>query len=152
MIVYSTGQPTLPRPPIDVDLRLFEEGDVLRKLERGHDYLSWTIRYGRVLFERDGWWTRLADDWRHRLLLPSATEARERAAKARRVHEELIEIGDNEAAAEVRISMLTFLARAALSEAGVFPKSRPELPYQLRDIDHYKLADRLAAALAQRSG
>ena len=152
MIVYSTRRPTLPRPPIDVDLRLFEEGDVLRKLERGHDYLSWTIRYGRVLFERDGWWTRLAEDWRHRLLLPSAAEARERAAKARRIYDELVEIGDNEAAAEVGISMLTFLARAALSSAGVFPKSRPELAHQLRDINNHELADRLATALAQKRG
>ena len=42
--------------------------------------------------------------------------------------------------------MLTHLARAALSEAGVFPYSRPELPGQLRDIGDHALADRLDAA------
>lgn len=152
VIVYVTRRPTLPRPSIDVDLRLYEKAEVLQELESGHDYLSWTIRYGRVLFERNEWWTRLAADWRHRVLLPSVSVARERASKARRIYNELVEIGDQEAAIEIRVSMLTSLARAALSSAGVFPKSRPELAHQLRDIDNHDLANRLATALAQRRG
>ena len=55
LIVYATRRPSLPRHPIDVDLRLYEQAAALRKLEAGHDYLSWTIRYGRVLFEREAW-------------------------------------------------------------------------------------------------
>ena len=152
VMVYRTRRPNLPRPPIDVDLRLYEQAEVLRKLKVGHDYLSWTVRYGCVLFERDAWWTRLSVDWNDRLPLPSVAEARERADKARRLYNDVPAIGDHDAAAELRLSMLTFLARAALSSAGVFPKSRPELAGQLRDIDKQALADRLSDALAHRYG
>ena len=152
MIVHGTPCPELPRPSIDVDLRFYKEADLLRRLENGHDYLSWTVRCGRVLFERDGWWTRLTADWLHRLSLPSVDEARERADKARRIRDDLLEIGDYDAAAEVRVSMLTCLARAALSSAGIFPNSRPELPHQLRGIDNHHLADRLSDALTHRYG
>jgi len=152
VIVHRARRPELPTPSIDVDLRFYEEQDVLRRLERGHDYLSSTVRYGRVLFERDGWWTQLASDWHNRLSLPSVAESRERAAKARLIRDDLLEIGDHDAAAELRVSMLTFLARAALSSAGVFPKSRPELPNQLHIIDNHDLADRLSNALSHRYG
>lgn len=79
-------------------------------------------------------------------------EARKRARKAQRLHNDLLAIGDHEAAAELSVSMLTNLARAALSSAGVFPKSRPELVEQLRDIGNQALADRVAYALDRRYG
>ena len=152
VLVYRERRPGLPRPPIDVDLRQYEEGDVARRLAGGHDYLSWTVRFGRALFERDGWWTRLCARWDGRLPLPSVAEATRRARKTQRLHEELLAVGDHDAAAELRVTMLTHLARAALSGAGVFPESRPELAGQLRAIGERALADRLDEALAQRRG
>ena len=152
LMVYAMRRPSLPRPPIDVDLRLYEQTNALRKLEAGHEYLSWTIRYGRVLFEREAWWTRLSEVWIDRLALPSADEARERARKAKRLYDDVVAIGDRDAAAELLVSMLTNLARAALGTVGVFPKSRPELAEQLRGIGNQALADRLAHALAHRYG
>ena len=152
LMIYTARRPSLPRPPIDIDLRLYEQTDVLRKLESGHDYLSWTVRFGRALFERDAWWTTIAQAWINRLSLPSVDEARKRARKAQRLHSDLLVIGDHEAAAELSVSMLTNLARAALSSAGVFPKSRPELAEQLKRIGNQALADRLAYALARRYG
>ncbi len=150
VLVYRADRPDLPRPPMSIDLRQYEQADVERKLADCHDYLSWTVRYGRALFERDGWWTRLRADWDRRLGLPSADEARKRARKAERLYDELRAAGDHDAAAEVRVSMLAHLARAALSEAQVFPKSRPELAGQLRGIGEQALADSLADALARR--
>ena len=152
VIVYSTRRPSLPRAPINVDLRLYEETDAVRKLEASHDYLSWTVRYGHVLFEREAWWTRLAEAWIDRLTLPSADDARERARKAKRLYDDIVAIGDRDAAADLRVSMLTNLARAALCSAGVFPKSRPELVEQLRRINDQAHADRLDYALAHRYG
>lgn len=152
LVVFATRRPSLPRAPLDVDLRLYEETELLCKLEAGHDYLSWTIRYGHVLFEREAWWTRLSEAWIDRLVLPSADDARERARKAKRLYDDVVAIGDHDAAAELRVSMLTNLARAALTSAGVFPKSRPELAEQLRGINNQALADRLAYALAHRYG
>ena len=123
LMVYAMRRPSLPRPPIDVDLRLYEQTNALRKLEAGHEYLSWTIRYGRVLFEREAWWTRLSEVWIDRLALPSADEARERARKAKRLYDDVAAIGDRDAAAELLVSMLTNLARAALGTGGGLPKT-----------------------------
>ena len=150
VLVYRHRRPGLPRPPIEVDLRQYERGEVARKLEAGHDYLSWTVRYGRALFERGGWWSRLREDWCDRLPPPSAAEARERAGKAGRRRDEMLAAGDRDAAADLEIAMLTHLARAALGEAGVFPLSRPELADQLRGIGERALAERLTEALAGR--
>ncbi len=151
VLVYRASRPTLSRPPIDVDLRQYDKRGILAKLQSGHEYLFWTLRYGRVLFDRNGWWARLSVDWAQRIPLPCVAVARERASKANRLYKEMTEIGDYEAAAELRLSLLTHLARAALSGAGVFPKSRPELPGQLREIAEPVLADRLSDALVQRA-
>ena len=150
LLIYQGACPKMQRPPISIDLRRYERDDVLQKLADGHDYLSWTVRYGRKLFEHGSWWTTLRTDWRGCLPLPSVDDARERAKKAERLYREMIEVGDADAAADLRLSMLTFLGRAALSEASVFPKSRPEIPTQLRKIGERALADRLHSALQQR--
>ena len=151
VVVYRVQRPELPRPPMSIDLRQYEQADVLQKLAAGHDYLTWTVRYGRALFERRCWWTQLQADWASNLLLPSVDESRERAQKAERLYQELRAIGDTDAAAELNLSMLTHLSRAALSSACVFPKSRPELASQLRSIGECELADRLDGALEERN-
>lgn len=151
VLVYRECRPTMPRPPISIDLRRYEQDEVLRKLAEGHDYLSWTVRYGRALFERGAWWTRLRADWNDRLSPPSAAKAYERARKAESLYQELCAIGDTSAAAELQLSMLTHLARAALSDAHAFPKSRPEIAGQLREIGEHELADRLVCALELRN-
>ena len=152
VLVYSKRRPSLPRPPIGVDLQQHEEAEVPQKLEDGHDFLSWAVRFGRPLFEREQWWSRLRADWNDRLSLPSAAEARKRAHRAQQLHQEMQSLGDHDAATENYIAMLTHLARAALSDAGVLPRSRPELADQLRGIGEQPLADRLAYALAHRYG
>ena len=151
VLVYGECRPILARPPISIDLRLYEQDEVLQKLAAGHDYLSWTVRYGRALFERCDWWTALRADWNDRLSLPSVTDALERAHKAEGLYKKLVEIGDADAAADLQLSMLTFLSRAALSKADVFAKSRPELPDQLRGIGEGLLAERLSDALERRT-
>ena len=151
VLVYEAQRPVLPRPPIDVDLRAYERADAARRLAAGHDYLSWTVRFGRVLVQRGAWWDALRADWLGRLALPSAADADARARAAGRLSRELLAAGDRDAAAEQRISMLTHRARARLSEAGVFPRSRSELAGQLRGVGEAALADRLARALAERA-
>jgi len=150
VLVYRKSRPDLPRPPISVDLQQHEVAEVPQRLATGHDFLSWAIRFGQPLFEREQWWSRLRADWNERLSLPSAAEARKRAQRAQRLHQELQSLGDHDAATENYVSMLTQLARATLSDAGVLPLSRPELADQLRQIGEAPLADRLADALAHR--
>ena len=152
VIVYVRQRPVLSGAPISVDLRQYEQSDVLHGLSRGHDYLSWTVRYGRALFDRHRWWASICNDWRDQLILPSVSEALERAQKARRLYDEMLTIGDHDAAADLELSMLTFMGRAALSDAGVFPKSRPEIPGQLNMVGAQELAERLSRALERRNG
>lgn len=150
VMVYRTRRPGLPTRPIDVDLRLYEQAEALQKLAAGDDYLSWSVRYGRALFERDAWWTRLCVEWKDRVTPPSAVKARARADKMRTVYDNMLEVGDFDAAVEIQISMLTHMARALLGAAGVFPKSRPELAGQLCGIGEQALAGRLTDALNHR--
>ena len=150
VVVHRTARPVLTLPPISVDLRCFCEADVAPRLAIGHSFLSWAVRFGQPLFERNRWWSRLRADWNSRLLLPSAAEAHERAERAEQHRDALAEAGDFDAAAEMTLSALTHRARAALSTAGVFPQSRPELPSQLRQIGEHRLADVVADALACR--
>ncbi|MYD99727.1 MAG: hypothetical protein F4Y03_00400 [Alphaproteobacteria bacterium] len=150
VLVYRTRRPSLSRPPIGVDLQQHEADEVPRKLAKGHDFLSWAVRFGQPLFEREQWWSRLRADWSGRLSLPSAAEARKRAKRAQQLHQEMQLLGDHDAATENYVSMLTHLARATLSDAGVLPRSRPELADQLRQIGEAPLAERLADALAHR--
>ena len=152
VLVYSKVRPTLPRAPIGVDLQQHEADEVPQKLAKGHDLLSWAVRFGQPLFEREQWWSRLRADWIDRLSLPSAAEARKRARRAQQLHEEMQSLGDHDAASENYVSMLTQLARATLSDAGILPRSRPELADQLRRIGEAPLADRLTEALAHRYG
>ena len=127
-------------PPLEVDLRAYSAGDVNDKLQGGHDMLSWAVQFGRVLFQRDGFWDEVIDSWRNRLPLPSAELARDRAATAYRRLRDVFQTGDEDAAHEQALSYVTHLARAELLDRGVYPASRPELAEQLRSIGQYRLA------------
>ena len=125
VVVYRNVRPGFGRPPISVDLRSYEQATVPTKLAAGHDYLSWAVRFGRPLFERGRWWSSLRCEWDGRLLLPSVAQAKERAKRAESQRDALAAAGDDSASAELGVTMLTHLARAALSSAGMFPRSRP---------------------------
>lgn len=150
VFVHRGARPSLPRPPISVDLRCYDQAHVVAKLASGHSYLSWAVRFGRPLFERDGWWSDLCAAWNPKLVVPSAGEAAKLAQQAERHSGALAGAGDDDAAAEMALSALTHRARAALSTAEVFPQSRPELAGQLRLIGEQELADRLEEALSER--
>ena len=89
----------------------------------------------------------MLQEWSNNLPFPSAEVARKRADVTKQRIQELVKIGDMEAALEQRISYYTHLARAALIEHGVYPASRPELPTQLRATGEVKLADEFGKLL-----
>jgi len=151
VLVFHHAEPSLPIPPIDVDVSTYERAVVETLISSGHDLLGWGIRFGRVIYERNRYWTRLRAHWDHRLPFPSAEAAMQRAAEAERLLRELSEMGDEDAAHEQLITMLTQLARGALIRDGAYPASRPELPAQLREVGRTDLAQRLARALEGRS-
>lgn len=150
LVIYENEKPQYPLPPLDVDIRSYRQRDVESLLLQGHELLCWSIRFGRVLYECDEYWTTLCDNWRDRLPFPSAGIADERAERAKRVLQDLRVIGDEEAAQEQYITMLTQTARACLIRSGTYPASRPELPGQLRAIGEQELASQFEKALQTR--
>jgi hypothetical protein len=137
--------------PLEVDLRAYSAADIDARLEAGHDVLGWAVKFGRVLFQRNGFWNRVVESWRDRLPLPSSKLARARAAAAYRHLANVFQCGDADAAHEQALAYLTHLARAGLLERGVYPASRPELPQQLRSIGNYRLAEWLDRILNEDS-
>lgn len=136
--------------PIDVDIRAYGASDIYDRVAQGHPVLSWALRFGRLICEGEQFWTRLVRSFADRLPFPNPELAEERANRTRKVYEELLEIGDRDAACEQRVSFLTHLAWARLLRAGIHPASRPELVQQLRSVDERLLANDLQSALNDR--
>ena len=127
-------------PPLEIDLRAYSAAHVEAIIAAGHDLLGWAIKYGRVLFQRDRYWDTVVNSWQHRLPLPSAAQARERAASAYRRLAGIAQSGDADAVHEQALSYLTHVARAELLDRGVYPASRPELVRQLRAVGSVRIA------------
>ena len=151
LYVFSGDGISADAAPMDVDLRGYSSDVVDQRIASGDEVLGWSLRHGVPLFEREGYWTELQSHWTGRLPLPSADAAEERAARALKVAEGLAAGGDEDAAAELRLTALTQRARACLIRRGVFPLSRPELPQQLVRIRERELATELASLLTMRS-
>jgi HEPN domain-containing protein/predicted nucleotidyltransferase len=147
VVVYSSEPPALDGAPIDVDVRTFKRDQVESLLASGHDLLDWAVRLGAVICEREHYWTELTNRWRDRLAWPSPDIATSRAERTEQLARELLESGDEDAALDLALAMLTHRARAYLLRAGVYPASRPELPQQLRSIGVVQLAEALGRML-----
>lgn len=151
LLVFDGVRPSYPPPPVDIDLRAYPRSDVETKIEGGNAFLGWAVTYGQPIFERGRYWSQLQRRWRGRVPLPPIEEIRRRAAWAERLHDDLVLMGDTDAALEQLITLLTHRAWEALTLAGVYPASRQELPAQLAAIGENELAARLTSALDQRT-
>lgn len=138
------------KAPIEVDLRKVDLDGLDPGVRAGDPLLVWAVRFGRPLFDREQTWTDLSRRWRDTLPLPDPAVADRRAAAAHKVMKILREMGDEDAYHEHHLTWLTHRARARLIRAGVHPRSRPELPAQLRDLGDTDLAEPLREALAYR--
>ena len=150
LIIYENDRPNFVFSPLDVDIRSYRREDAELLLFEGHELLAWTIRFGKILYEKDKYWTILCDKWQDHLQMPSARTADKRAERAKQLFEDLKVIGDEDAAQEQYIAMLTQTARAHLIRSGIYPASRPELPDQLKRVEKYSLAAQLEKALQKR--
>lgn len=120
------------KPPIEIDLHAYAAHQVEAQITGGNDVLGWAVKFGRVLFQRQGYWDEILESWRDRLPLPSAAIASRRAEEAFHRLGKVHELGDPDAAHEQALSYVTHLARAELLKRQVYPASRPELPGQLQ--------------------
>lgn len=131
------------KPPLEIDLRMYEAAHVDDQIARGNDLLGWAVKFGRVLFQRDRYWKAIVESWRDRLPLPAPDVAARRADDACRRLTNVLDIGDIDAAHEQALSYVTHLARTELLNRNVYPASRPELPAQLRTVGCHELAGSL---------
>ena len=138
------------KPPIEVDLRTYPSSEVAALIGGRNDLLGWTLMFGKVLFQRDSYWDTLLASWKDRIPMPSCDIAEKRADKALDRLKEMLNLGDQSAASEMALSYLTNLARAALLHSRQYPRSRPELPDQLREIGSTRLAECLESILLER--
>lgn len=138
------------RAPIEIDMRSADVSIVEQNIRKGRELEIWAVRYGQPLLDRDSTWRRIVDYWKDRLPLPDPSVLMERARRAQKQIRELLDIGDEEAASELRLSYLTHRSWARLVQAGVHPQSRPELPRQLRSVGESDLAATLEQALCKR--
>jgi hypothetical protein len=129
------------KSPIEIDIRMYQAGQVNEQIAQGNDLLGWAVKFGRVLFQRESYWDRIVESWRDRLPFPSADVAARRASEAFRRLTNVLEVGDVDAAHEQALSYATHLARTELLKRKVYPASRPELPGQLRSVGCYQVAD-----------
>ena len=150
LVIYESEKPNFVLPPLDVDIRSYRQEDIESLLLEGHELLCWTILFGKVLYEKDTYWITLCDKWKNSLPLPSAKTADKRAKRAKQLFEDLKVIGDEDAAQEQYITMLTQIARAYLIRSDTYPASRPELPDQLKSVGEHELASQLEKALHTR--
>jgi len=129
------------KAPLEIDLRSYPADQVHCQLAQGNDLLGWAIKFGRVLFQRDGYWDTLIESWHDKLPLPTPAMAAQRAQESLQRLTKVLELGDVNAAEEQAVSYATHLARAELLKRNVYPASRPELPVQLREIGANEAAD-----------
>jgi hypothetical protein len=146
IVVCRDARDKVPAPP-EVDARWVDTAELGTSVGKGDDVFAWGVAFGVPLFDPDKTWHRLVAEWRDRLPLPGQEVCKQRAARARRYVVDLIESGDDEAAAEQALTMLTHEARLALCTRGVFPASRPELVDQLKSIGAAGLAELLSRAI-----
>ena len=135
------------KPPLEIDLRAYGANDVEEQIAKGSDLLGWAVKFGRVLFQRKGYWDTIVTQWRERLPLPSSEVATQRAVEAYRRLTNVLALGDRNAAYEQAVSYVTHLARAELLRRKIYPASRPELAEQLKRAGGSHLAKRLERLL-----
>lgn len=148
LIVVCKDARRKAQAPLEVDARWVVTAKLLASAEKsGDDVIAWGIMYGIPLYDPEGIWRDLVATCRDRLPLPTPDVCSQRAERARQYAAVLIESGDEEAASEQILTMLTHEARLTLCTHGVFPASRPELVEQLESIGASALASLLARAL-----
>ena len=150
ILMISDSKPVFRKRPIEVDLRWYLSERIEELIQEGNDLLGWCVLFGRLIYEADGFWTHVTARWSERIPLPSLDISEARAAKAEQLLLEMQRIGDRDAIEEQNLAFLTHKARSNLIREGVYPKSRPELSTQLREIGNAHMAQELEEAIIVR--
>jgi hypothetical protein len=143
------AHPTIEGMPAEIDLYCDDPAELLAKLERGDDFVHWTLRHGCVLFD-SGALREAAAHAVERDLWPDPERKLRQARRTLDFAEQLLASGDHPAALEQVRGALSLTARWWLLAHDVFPLARTELPAQLCDLRQPALARALEATIQDR--
>lgn len=132
--------------PGELDLHVLDPADLRTRLCEGDDFVHWSLRLGRVVFDQ-GIVRETACLIREQRLWPDAGRKLAQARKSVSLARAMAASEDEDAALEQACTALTLTARWRLLEQHVFPLSRAELPAQLRESGHMRLAAGLDATI-----
>lgn len=122
-------------PPIHVH-KTTTEG-FLGRLEKGDDFPAWAIRFG-IPIVGESLWDRVSSS-KEGLRWPDWHSKVAHAARRLVLAAALIEMDDEDAAAEEMLYAVSHLARAVLLREHVFPLSRSELAEQVEGLGYSRL-------------
>lgn len=115
---------------LELDIHSLSPSELETEILRGDDFVQWSLRFGRVVFDdgtaRSG--LRLIDQRRP---WPDSARKREHAMKSLALAERFVATGDEDGALDQVRTALSLAARAQLLEVRVFPLCRSEMPGQL---------------------
>jgi len=144
--VLVIGNANVPVPAGRIQV-INRSADYLRRLvSTGDDFAQWALRYGKPLKGRHVW-AALKEELLALAPWPGTKSKLDLARRRLKMAEDLLDMGDLDAAEEEARYALSHLARAALLARRVFPLSRPELSAQLEEIGDTELARALRASL-----
>ncbi len=139
------------RAPYGVHFKFEDLKNFRKRLAEGDDFIIDALKFGKLLHDALGLWEVMQEemknakwpDWRDKI-----GQARRRI----RLAEQLLKLGDFDAAEEEFLLTATQIARARLLRHGIFPMSRPQLSDQLLTIGEADLASELEELSEGTSG
>lgn len=132
--------------PGELDVHVLLPADLRARVREGDDFVHWSLRLGRVVFDQ-GIVRETARLVREQRLWPDAGRKLAQARKSVSLARAMVASEDEDAAMEQACTALTLTARWRLLDEHVFPLSRAELPAQLHESGHMRLAAGLDATI-----
>jgi predicted nucleotidyltransferase len=127
------------RSPYGVHLRFEVLDDFRSRMAAGDDFAIYPVRFGALLHDGLGLWAALREEMKNSKW-PDWSSKFPQVKRRIKIAEELLAMGDLEAAAEEYLSAATRVARASLLRRHVYPMSRPQLSEQLLTVGEKDLA------------
>jgi len=150
VLLHEPRRPKL-KVPHGMHLHFEDIEKFAQRFAEGDDYVISSVRYGKLLYDRSNFWETL----RQQLESARWPDSRDKIGHAERrikLGNELLEMGDIDAATEEYLFGATQIARAILLRHGLYPLSRPELSKQLLDLGQSDLATDIQTLIEGKCG
>jgi uncharacterized protein (UPF0332 family) len=137
LLVVSDRAAEIAQTADRIHVQFLLESQFLQRLRDGDDFASWCVRFGIPVL-RAAVWDRIGRSPEGKLW-PNWRLKTEHATRRLLLANDLLRIGDLDAAAEELTYAVSHVGRAILLKEGEFPLSRPEMIGQLAEINYSQL-------------